>query len=407
MKKYFIITLILLISLFGLSEDLRKTLVVYTTGNADDSSILREKIVSRLNSQGKYRVVTSNDFLYRDVIEKIRGNETGALKNIDADALIFIEIIDTFEEKKYNEDLDQDYWEYNIWVNYKLIDINTAEVEETKRYMGSGTSYIDGFKSSFSANREARDYAISSVSSSIVTKLNALFKIKANIISDIIDDFVKIDLGRNAGIYEGMVFQFASSMNMGNGRRTILDGKLYVKQVREETAILRIAEYPTRFRVSNASYVLENPYMAPFRSRFNIYYTNFNSTESGLGFKFGMDNYEGFYAALDFNFDFAIEQIDAYTAIELGYMIYANNISITPNIDLGAKTSFNSNYITQVFNSFYVSPGVMMEYKLTKNIGFFAETSYIFDFPVKNETNTITLDPENGLKINVGAEFMF
>jgi hypothetical protein len=147
--------------------------------------------------------------------------------------------------------------------------------------------------------------------------------------------------------------------------------------------------------------------MAPFRSRFNIYYTNFNSTESGLGFKFGMDNYEGFYAALDFNFDFASEQIDAYTAIELGYMIYANNISITPNIDLGAKTSFNSNYITQVFNSFYVSPGAMMEYKLTKNIGFFAETSYIFDFPVKNETNTTTLDPENGLKINVGAEFMF
>jgi hypothetical protein len=395
MKKYFIITFILFISLFGLSEDLRKTLVVYITGNTDDSSILREEIVTRLNSQGKYRVVTSNDFLYRDVIEKIRGNETGALKNIDADALIFVEIIDTFEDKKYNEDLEQYYWEYNIWVNYKLIDINTAEVEETQRFMGSGTSYIDEFKSSFSANREARDYAISSVSSNIVTKLNALFKIKANIISDIIDDFVKIDLGRNAGIYEGMVFQFVSSINMGNTRRTILDGKLYVKQVREETAILRIAEYPTKFKVSDSDFILENPNLVPFRSRFGIYYTNFESNEIGFGFKFGIDNYEGFYAAFDFNSDFSIEQIDTFTGFEVGYMIYTNSVSITPNIDLGAKTSFNSN---QVFNSFYISPGVMMEYK---------ETTYIFDFPVKNETNTTTLDPENGLKINVGAEFMF
>jgi hypothetical protein len=407
MRKYFIILLILLLSLFGFSEDIRKTLVVYTTGNANDATVLRESIASRLNSQGKYRVVTSNDFLYRDVIEKIRGNNTKALKGIDADALIFVEIYDTFEEKKYNKDIEQYYWEYNIWVNYKLIDINTAEVEENQRFMGRGTSYIDGFKSSFSANREARDYAISSVSSNIVTKLNALFKIKANIISDIIDDFVKIDRGRNAGIYEGMVFQFASSVNMGNERRTILDGKLYVKEVREETAILRIAEYPTRFRVSNASYVLENPYMNPFRGRVNIYYTNFNSSESGLGFKFGMDNYEGFYFAFDFNFDIASDQLDTFTGIELGYMIYANNMSVTPNIDLGIKTSFKSNYPTQIFNSFYLSPGAMMEYKLTKNIGFFAETTYIFDFPIKNETNVTPFLPENGLKINIGTEFMF
>src|SRR6056297_1464303 len=101
MRKYFIILIILLISVFALSQDLRKTLVVYTTGNADDSAILRESIISRLNSQGKYRVVTSNDFLYRDVIEKINGNNTGALKNISADALIFVEILDSFEDKKY------------------------------------------------------------------------------------------------------------------------------------------------------------------------------------------------------------------------------------------------------------------------------------------------------------------
>jgi len=407
MRKYFIILIILLISVFALSQDLRKTLVVYTTGNADDSAILRESIISRLNSQGKYRVVTSNDFLYRDVIEKINGNNTGALKNISADALIFVEILDSFEDKKYNEDLEQDYWEYNIWVNYKLIDINTAEVEETKRFMGSGTSYIDGFKSSFSANREARNYAISSVSSSIVTKLNALFKIKANIVSDIIDDFVKVNLGRNAGIYEGMVFQFAREVNVGNGRKTILDGKLYVKQVREGTAILRIAEYPTRFRVDDAAYVLENPYMSPFRGRINLYYTNFNSGKNGIGMKIGMDNYEGFYFAGDFSFTFASEQLDTFSGIEMGYMVYANNISVTPNIDFGGKTTFIFDELNGLYNSFYVSPGVMMDYKLTKNIGFFAEGSYMFDFPFKNEYNSNTLEAENGLKINIGAEFLF
>lgn len=403
MKKYIII-LILLISLFGFSEDIRKTLVVYTTGNTSVSTILRESIVSKINSQGKYRIVTSNDFLYRDIIEKIKGNDTNVLKNINADALIFIEIIDTFEEKNYNEEIEQYYWEYNIWVNYKLIDINTAEVEEIQSFMGSGISYIDGFKTSFTANREARNYAISSVSSNVVTKLNSLFKIKANIISDIIDDFVKIDLGRNAGVYEGMVFQFASSVNMENGRRNILDGKLYVKQVREETAILRIAEYPTKFKVSDSDFILENPNMVPFRSRFGIYYTNFESNESGFGFKFGIDNYEGFYAAFDFNSDFSSEQIDTFTGFEFGYMIYTNSVSITPNIDLGAKTSFNLN---QVFNSFYISPGIMMEYKLTKNIEFFAETTYIFDFPVKNEINSIVIDPENGFKVNVGIELVF
>ncbi|MGM0641211.1 MAG: hypothetical protein ACQESN_07310 [Thermotogota bacterium] len=407
MRKYFIIFIILLMSIFGLSQDLRKTLVVYTTGNADDSAILRESIISRLNSQGKYRVVTSNDFLYRDVIEKISGNNTKALKDINADALIFVEILDTFEDKKYNEDTEQDYWEYNIWVNYKLIDINTAEVKETKRFMGSGTSYIDGFKSSFSANREARNYAISSVSSNIVTKLNALFKIKANVISDIIDDFVKVNLGRNAGIYEGMVFQFAREVNVGNGRKTILDGKLYVKQVREETAILRIAEYPTRFRVKDASYVLENPYMSPFRGRLNLYYTNFNSGKNGIGMKIGMDNYEGFYFAGDFSFTFASDQLDTLAGIEMGYMIYANNISVTPNIDLGGKTTFIVDELNGIYNSFYVSPGIMMNFALTKNIGFFAEGSYIFDFPIQNEFNSSTLDAENGLKINLGVEFIF
>lgn len=407
MKKYFIIFTILLITILGLSEDLRKTLVVYTTGNAQDSTILRENIISKLNSQGKYKIVTSNDFLYRDVIEKINGNDKGALKNIDADALIFIEILDTFEDKKYDEDLDQYWWEYDIWVSYKLINIDTAEVEETQRYMGSGSSYISDYKSSFTANKEARNQALSSISFSIVSKLNALFKIKANVVSDIIDDFVKINLGRNAGVYNGMVFQFAKEVNMGNTRKTILDGKLYVKQVREETAILRIAEYPTKFRATNADYVLENPYMSPVRGRINLYYTNFNSSKNGLGMKIGIDNYEGFYLAGDFSFTFASDKFDVYSALELGYMIYLDNLSVTPNIDFGSKATFVVDQLNGIYNSFILSPGLMIDYKMSKNIAFFAEGSYILDFPFENNFNSTTLDAENGLKINVGAEFLF
>ena len=132
-------------------------------------------------------------------------------KNLDADFLVHIQILESFPNLEKTEELI--WWEYRILAKVNVVKISTGENIYSKLLTSSGTSYINASTSDFEALYYSRRSAANNLASSIATELNKLFKIKANIIA-IENKYVHIDAGRNVGIRKGMMFEFVISKEL-------------------------------------------------------------------------------------------------------------------------------------------------------------------------------------------------
>jgi hypothetical protein len=402
MKKNLIILLITIIGIFAFSQDMRKTLLVYTKGYSEATGLLESELNRRISYLGKYKLVDKDDLLFRDILGNLNSNiNQSNLKELNVDAIVFVDVTDSYQNS-YIDKNNYLWWDFKLYVNYKLINVQNGDVLESKRFTGSGTSYTKlastGFFTSSNSSyvmKQARDQAVGEVTGNIVSKLNMLFRIKADMNSNIVNDFVKINKGKNYGVYNGMIFQFVKEFD----GKMITDGKLVVKQVRENEAVLRILEHPRAFNINNADYVIEAPYELAIRALFDISYLNKGLKDHGVSFAFAIDNYEGLYLGGNFEYNYNINYNMISIAFRLGYILDMNDFAITPNIGLGVVSKLYSEDFSD--DSFAVTPGLKLDYFFNKNIGLTTEIGYDFNFGFNG--NPI----DNKLKLSAGLELRF
>ncbi|BBE29879.1 hypothetical protein OSSY52_00200 [Tepiditoga spiralis] len=405
MKKYFIIFLVLILSLIYFSKDMRKTLIVYTKGYSDSTALLESAVDEKIINMGKYRLITRDDMIFKEIQLQLQGvvEGKGDLKQLKADALIYIEVLDTFYQQQESYDKTSKWWEYEITAKYKLIDIQTGQVLENKLYKGTGQQNITKYKTSQEALRDAKYEAINDASSSIISKLNTLFILRGNILNQAPNGYLLVDLGRNHGVYKNMVFQFEKSYDVYGDSYKIKDGKLIVKDILDNKAFLKPVELPTKFKISEKGItVVENPSMSPERMRFNIHYTNLNTNYHGGGIDFALDNYEGFYSKFGLDFNIISKNI-FYSNMNfaLGYMIYAGPVEITPDVSFEFQGMLSSDASSM---SFDIVPEVNMGLGITNNINLYLNSGYIFNIYSMEEMGLSLI---NGLRIKGGIEFKF
>ena len=407
MKKYFIIFLVLILSLLYFSKDMRKTLIVYTKGYSDSTALLESVIDEKIITMGKYRLITRDDMIFKEIQLQLQGvvEGKGDLKQLKADALIYIEVLDTFYQQQESYDKTSKWWEYEVTVKYKLIDIQTGQVLENKLYKGTGQQNITKYITSNEALRDAKYQAINDAAIRIISKLNTLFILRGNILTQAPNGYLLVNIGRNHGVYKNMVFQFEKSYNVYGDSYKIKGGKLIVKDILDNKAFLKPVELPTKFKISEEGVsIVENPSMTPQRTRFNLHYTNLNTMYHGGGLDFAIDNYEGFYSkfGLDFNL---INETTFYTnmGFALGYMIYAGPIEVTPNVSFEVQGVIESSSEASSM-SFDIVPELNLGLGITNNINLYLNGGYIFNIYSIQESG---LNLINGLRIKGGIEFKF
>ncbi len=101
MKKILMLSIfvsIFLLQLFSQSSeviDLRRSFLIYTEGDSNIGSLVEQYLKNDLEKQGKYRVLTKDDLLLENLREMIE-SEDYMKKNLDADFLVHIQILESF-----------------------------------------------------------------------------------------------------------------------------------------------------------------------------------------------------------------------------------------------------------------------------------------------------------------------
>lgn len=407
MKKIITISIfvsIFLLQLFSQSSeviDLRRSFLIYTEGDSSIGSLLEQYLKDDLEKQGKYRVLTKDDLLLENLREMIE-NEDYLKKNLDADFLVHIQILESFPNLEKTEELI--WWEYRILAKVNVVKISTGENIFSKLLTSSGTSYINASTSDFEALYYSRRSAANNLASSIATELNKLFKIKANIIA-IENKYVHIDAGRNVGIRKGMMFEFVITKELNGQFYDLHGGKLIAEEVWDNNSLLKILEAPKNFNYQDENvYVLENPTLSPIKTITRIYYVNEGFEKNGVGFEAGFDNYEHLYTGFSFVFLFDENTFDGDFDFKLGYLNYLSETDATllMGILVGLKSVTASDDSSAVY--FKLTPVIDYSYYMNETLGLYTEVGYNFLFPMGEVGN---IETTNDFKISAGFTFRF
>lgn len=407
MKKIITISIfvsIFLLQLFSQSSeviDLRRSFLIYTEGDSSIGSLLEQYLKDDLEKQGKYRVLTKDDLLLENLREMIE-NEDYMKKNLDADFLVHIQILESFPNLEKTEELI--WWEYRILAKVNVVKISTGENIFSKLLTSSGTSYINASTSDFEALYYSRRSAANNLASSIATELNKLFKIKANIIA-IENKYVHIDAGRNVGIRKGMMFEFVITKELNGEFYDLHGGKLIAEEVWDNNSLLKILEAPKNFNYQDENvYVLENPTLSPIKTITRIYYVNEGFEKNGVGFEAGFDNYEHLYTGFSFVFLFDENTFDGDFDFKLGYLNYLSETDATllMGILVGLKSVTASDDSSAVY--FKLTPVIDYSYYMNETFGLYTEVGYNFLFPMEEVGN---IETTNDFKISAGFTFRF
>lgn len=395
---------IFLLQLFSQSSeviDLRRSFLIYTEGDSSIGSLLEQYLKNDLEEQGKYKVLSKDDLLLENLREMLE-NEDYMKKNLDADFLVHIQILESFPNLEKTEELI--WWEYRILAKVNVVKISTGENIYSKLLTSSGTSYINASTSDFEAIYYSRRSAANNLASSISTELNKLFKIKANIIS-IENKYVHIDAGRNVGIREGMMFEFVITKELNGEFYDLHGGKLIAEEVWNNSSLLKILETPKNFDYQDQNvYVLENPSLSPIRTITRIFYSNEGFEKNGIGFEVGIDDYEHLYTGFSFVFLFDENTIDGDIDFKLGYLNYLSEMDST--FLLGILVGFKSVTASDNASALYfkLTPVIEYNYYFNETFGLSLEAGYNLLFPLEKIGN---IESTNDFKISAGVTFRF
>jgi len=407
MKKILMLSIfvsIFLLQLFSQSSeviDLRRSFLIYTEGDSNIGSLVEQYLKNDLEKQGKYRILTKDDLLLENLREMIE-SEDYMKKNLDADFLVHIQILESFPNLEKTEELI--WWEYRILAKVNVVKISTGENIYSKLLTSSGTSYINASTSNFEALYYSRRSAANNLASSTATELNKLFKIKANIIA-LENKYVHIDAGRNVGIRKGMMFEFVISKELNGEFYDLHGGKLIAEEVWDNNSLLKILETPKNFNYKDENvYVLENPTLSPIRTITGIYYVNEGFGKNGVGFEAGFDNYEHLYTGFSFVFLFDENTFDGDFDFKVGYLNYLSETDATLLMGLlvGVKSVTASDDSSAVY--FKLTPVIDYSYYMNETFGLYMEVGYNFLFPIEEVGN---IETTNDFKISAGFTFRF
>lgn len=401
MKKIIIIFFVFFVSVY-FAEDMRKTLIVYTDGYSDVTGILENRINQYITNEGKYRLVSRDDILFKDILLQLQGltDSTRDLKLLSADALVYVKVVNTFQD--VNEDSETPYAYYEVSISYKLIDKYTGEITSSKFYDSSSKVYMTKYKSRTEALKEAKEQAVYSAAGYVVSLVNELFKITAPIIG-YEGNTVIADAGRNYGVRKGMVFYFSKTVDIAGDKKIYYDGKLTATDVMDTKSILTVLEKPEIFDYrDNSVFVTEKPNSLPLRPSFKIYYSGMYNKNgvyiNGAGINFSADNYFGLYFDMSGNLFLNDTFLEMDMGFAVGYMYYLGPVMFGP------KLGFNMNYvISQYYDDYPVSfvPSVVANFNFTKNFGIYTEAGY--SFRVLEEKSNYG----NSFVIKSGINFIF
>ncbi|HOO73863.1 MAG TPA: hypothetical protein PLS66_01100, partial [Tepiditoga sp.] len=320
MKKIIIIFFVFFVSVY-FAEDMRKTLIVYTDGYSDVTGILENRINQYITNEGKYRLVSRDDILFKDILLQLQGltDSTRDLKLLSADALVYVKVVNTFQD--VNEDSETPYAYYEVSISYKLIDKYTGEITSSKFYDSSSKVYMTKYKSRTEALKEAKEQAVYSAAGYVVSLVNELFKITAPIIG-YEGNTVIADAGRNYGVRKGMVFYFSKTVDIAGDKKIYYDGKLTATDVMDTKSILTVLEKPEIFDYrDNSVFVTEKPNSLPLRPSFKIYYSGMYNKNgvyiNGAGINFSADNYFGLYFDMSGN----LFLNDTFLEMDMGFAV--------------------------------------------------------------------------------------
>lgn len=403
MKKkslLFLFLIILIIFAFSRSDgdfDLRRSFLVYAEGDSEISSLLEYNIKTKMQQQGKYKVMTRDDVFLKNISDILGKVDNSVL---DVDFLVYLKILESFPSKEIMT--DQVWWEYNIIVKCEVIKVSTGENFYSQLFSSQGTSYVGRNQSDIEAYFYARRNAINNLTTYVVKALNNLFRLKANILR-IEDNYLFIDGGRNIGIHKGMLFEFVNTVEINEKSYDEYSGKLIAEEVWDSESKLKILEKPRSFDYKNENvFVIENPFLSPVRTMFNVYYLNESFKRNGLGLEIGIDNYEHLYVGTDFQFLFDRNLFSLDIDFNLGYLNYFAEMdsSILLGTSLGLKNINTKEGNSYVF--FKVTPKIDYSNYLNKNFGLTCGLGYNILLPTEND-----VDLGNNLTIKLGISLRF
>ncbi|RAO99555.1 hypothetical protein PW5551_03520 [Petrotoga sp. 9PW.55.5.1] len=409
-KKIFLIILFIFIVLTTFSQstkapDMRRIFLIYVEGDAELNQLLENSLENNLLRQSKYRVVTKEDILLENLLKSL-SQEDYISDNIQADFLVYVQIIEAFPYRKKTDDLM--WWEYRIYAKCQVIKISSGESMFSRTFSSVGTSYVTQTQSDFEALYTARRLAVNNLASSISNQLNYLFRIRANIVS-IEDKFVRIDSGRNIGIKEGMMFEFVKSQEIDGIYYDLNEGKLIVEQAMDNSSILRILEPPKSFDYKTKDvYVIENPDLSPIRTLLNLYYVGQDFERNGFGFELVIDTYSNFYLGMALEFLFGNDLTGTSFNFKIGYL---NNLTESESESestlsigsiVGMESFAYSNDATATY--FKLAPFIKYTYYFNDTFGLSFETNYNFLWPLEIKG---TSEIENYFGLNAGITFRF
>lgn len=407
MKKSCLIFLFLL-STFSLtfsqllqSSDLRRSFLLCVEGDSEISTLLEQSLEVRIEKQGKYKVLTKEDIFF-DSIREFIGEYNQSNINKDVDFLVHIEILESFPNMNWT--VESRWWEYKLLVKSNVIQISSGESISSKIFSTKGTSYIKPYQNFVEAIFIARRNAIENISSSILSQLNSLFKIKANI-TRIEDKYAYVDAGKSIGVYKGMMFEFVDSKEIDGVYYDLFDGKLIVEEVWDNGSKLKILEKPKEFDYSGKDiYVVENSRLSPIRSIISVYYANENLRRNGVGFEMGVDTYNNFYVGNSFETFFMKDIFTTDINFKIAYLHYFDDVNSTLLMGalLGLKSTFNSNNSNIVY--FKIAPIIDYSHYFTNSFGINFEAGYNILIPFESSSE---FDLGNNFRVGAGILFRF
>ena len=401
-KKSLLFLFLIIFIIFGFSRsdsdfDLRRSFLVYAEGDSEISSLLEYNIKTKLKQQGKYKVMTRDDIFLKNISDILGKVDNSVL---DVDFLVYLKILESFPSKEIMN--DQVWWEYNIIVKCEVIKVSTGESFYSQLFSSQGTSYVGRNQSDIEAYFYARRNAINNLTTYVVKSLNNLFRLKANILR-IEDNYLFIDGGRNIGIHKGMLFEFVNTVEINEKSYDEYSGKLVAEEVWDSESKLKILEKPRSFDYKNENvFVIENPFLSPVRTMFNVYYLNESFKSNGLGLEIGIDNYEHLYVGTDFQFLFDRNLFSLDIDFNLGYLNYFAEMdsSILLGTSLGLKNIYTKEGDSHVF--FKVTPKIDYSNYVNKNFGLTCGLGYNILLPTEND-----VDLGNNITIKLGISLRF
>jgi hypothetical protein len=401
-KKSLLFLFLIIFIIFGFSRsdsdfDLRRSFLVYAEGDSEISSLLEYNIKTKLKQQGKYKVMTRDDIFLKNISDILGKVDNSVL---DVDFLVYLKILESFPSKEIMN--DQVWWEYNIIVKCEVIKVSTGESFYSQLFSSQGTSYVGRNQSDIEAYFYARRNAINNLTTYVVKSLNNLFRLKANILR-IEDNYLFIDGGRNIGIHKGMLFEFVNTVEINEKSYDEYSGKLVAEEVWDSESKLKILEKPRSFDYKNENvFVIENPFLSPVRTMFNVYYLNESFKSNGLGLEIGIDNYEHLYVGTDFQFLFDRNLFSLDIDFNLGYLNYFAEMD--SSILLGASIGLKS-VNTKEGNSygyFKLTPKIGYSHYINKSVGLTCRFGYNILLPKEHE-----IDLGNNIVIDLGISLRF